>query len=366
MAYRYLNLAQTEILTRASLRADVAVMIEGAPGVGKSAMANRLGKALGLRPITLQLGEIQETDLAGFLSLVTLPDGSKRLERFPLGAIRQACEGPVLLILDDYRLATPPVQGASMQLLHDRRVGDVTLHPDTRVMLCANPTDQTPGGSPLSPPARARIVLYRMRPDVAEISGFFATLGQEGSALRSLAEDFSATLDVLPDLLQLDPPDASVNGEEPWGAGRSWEKGIRVGAELLADGITDTDPLFVEALAGAVGASQAGAYVGIRAIRSTLASASEILANPTGAKLPIDRKSGIASMGVLVTVARQDPGSAWIYANRIQDNEIQTCMARKLMGYNANFSQKSASYQEGSKARARLQGRISMARQEEV
>lgn len=357
-----LNLKDAEALVRAAIVADIPLMIEGDPGVGKTAMILRVGTSLGLPVYILQLGEVQEVDVGGF-PVVT----DNRVMRLPLGPIHAATLGPCVLFLDDFRTATPPVQGTALRLLQGKAAGDIQLHPGCRVILAANPVEQTPGGSPLSAPVINRMCVVRMRPDVAEIAPFFENLGDpagdaQSAALRDLGVDLAATLDRQPDLLEIEPSPAAINNEAPWASPRGWEKGLRMCAALTVAGVPDTSPVFRAALSGAIGETQAIAFLGIRKVRKDLPSVAEIVDDPTSAKLPTNPGTYIAILGVVVQVALRNASAAHAYAERLGSEEIKLVLARRLLQYGASMTHKQKHYQIGSKARVKLQGLVSMAK----
>lgn len=357
-----LNLADAEIALIAAIDSRTQVLLEGDPGVGKTALVERVARKFDLPCYVLNLGEVQEVDIGGF---PVVHEG--RVLRLPLGPIYEATQRPCVLFLDDYRLATPPVQGVSFRLFTHKEVGDVKLHPGCVVVLAANPTDQTPGGSPLSPPARSRISIVRMRPTPGEIGPYFETLGNpSGSpieiALRDLGLDFAATLDRMPDLLEIIPPSDALSGEAAWGCPRAWENGLRLCAALLSRGIADSAPVFFALLAGAVGEKAAIAFLSIRKLRAELPSVSEIESDPDKAKLPANPQTYVAILGVLAQVASRNASAAYVYANRLQSEEIKLVIARRMLKFGATMNAKQKHFASGSKARVQLQGLVSMSR----
>src|SRR5688572_31310402 len=62
-----------------------------------------------------------------------------RLRHAHRGPLREAIEGPRLLVLDEFTIVPEQIHGAMLAIVLDRRVGDTPLHPGTRVMCIANP-----------------------------------------------------------------------------------------------------------------------------------------------------------------------------------------------------------------------------------
>lgn len=308
-----LDLEQTKVLLKYSLKADAPVGIEGAPGVGKSAIVADVANEMNMPFEPLILSLCDPTDIGGF------PVAAQgQVSRLPLGPIKRGCDQAVMLFLDELTCAAPAVQGAAMRLVYERWAGDIKLHPGTRIVAAFNPSDQAAGGWELALPLLGRMTKIRMKPKLKEIQAYFYRLGEEGSVLRSFGVDWAATLELSPDLLQIDPPSASISAGRPWGAPRSWERAFRVCAAAIDEGEKDNSDIIRAALAGNVGEESAQAYISIRKVRHALPSIKEVLTNPKTAKLPSNTDTAIAILGILAQVSQEDPCPAWIYSERLE------------------------------------------------
>ncbi len=123
-------------LVELSLRAGIAVLLRGHPGVGKSAMAQDLAQSLGLELVDIRLAQRDPAELAG----VAFPDHQRGvLRQFPPEWVERACNGPVLVFLDEINAAVTRLhQAAAYQIVLERRVGPFRFHPETRVMAAGN------------------------------------------------------------------------------------------------------------------------------------------------------------------------------------------------------------------------------------
>lgn len=301
-----------------SVKSNQPVALIGPPGVGKSAIVGSVAKQLGLPFETIILSLCDPTDIGGFP--VTSQDSQRqgRVDRLPLGVIKRACEEPVLLFCDELSMAPPAVQGASMRMIYERFAGDQKLHEGTRIVAALNPPEQAAGGWELALPLIGRMTMIRMRPSLEEIQNYFFDLGEPGTDLRALATDFAATLKVAPELLQIDPPNGAAASGMPWGAPRSWERAIKVCAEIQKDG-QEKSAVFNAGLAGNVGSDAAASYLSIRKVRDQLPSIDEILKDPEKAMVPTNTNGCVAVIGVIAQAAAIDAPPAYIYANRLQN-----------------------------------------------
>jgi len=335
-----------------SVASDQPINLIGPPGVGKSTIVSEVAKALELPLYTFILALNDPTDIGG----VPVPRGDV-VKRLLFEFIEYACNNPVLLFLDELTSAPQMVQAASLRLILERWAGDRKLHPGTRIIAASNPPDQAAGGNEISLPLLGRMTQIKMRPTVKEVQDYFYQLGPENSTLRTLAVDFAATLEMAPDLLAIEPPPGTVMSGKPWGAPRSYERGLRVCATALDQGEPDGSNIFAACLSGNVGDDAALGFMTIRKIRETLPSIKEVQGNPKGAKLPEDVNSSVAVLGVLAQVCQADPCAAAIYMDRLQ-HEVRAAATRALGRFKMQQYTSSPFYGEGIAARNRLLGTL--------
>ena len=112
---------------------NISVLLRGETGIGKSQLTYSLGAFFGLRVLERRLSQMSEGDMIG------LPSTDGNVTRFnPPDWYKDACDGPVLLYLDELNRATPEVMQAAFQIVLDRQLNGWTLHPETRVYSSIN------------------------------------------------------------------------------------------------------------------------------------------------------------------------------------------------------------------------------------
>jgi len=116
-----------------NLPEDISVLVSGATGVGKSDIFHQIGEKLGLPVIDRRLSQMTEGDIIG---LPSLADGTTKF--VPVDWIVKAAHEPVVLFLDEINRATIEVQQCAFQLVLDREINGVKLHPETRVYAAIN------------------------------------------------------------------------------------------------------------------------------------------------------------------------------------------------------------------------------------
>lgn len=112
---------------------DISVLIRGDHGIGKSKLVRQLGVHFTLPVIDKRLSQLSEGDMIG------LPKLDDNVTRFchPDWFV-QACKEPVILFLDELNRATGEVMQAGFQIVLDRELNGMKLHPQTRVYAAIN------------------------------------------------------------------------------------------------------------------------------------------------------------------------------------------------------------------------------------
>lgn len=319
------NYAEALEAVLCAVEANEPILLQGDPGVGKSALAREVSKLLDMPLVTLIGSTLDPTDVAGLPGII-----DKMVQRIPLAIIRKCADEPCLIFLDEVSCSSPAVQASLLRLVLERIAGDVALHNGTRVISAANPPEQAPGGYELSAPLVGRFCILRLRPSDDEVLKFFSTLGEEGSDLRVLAEDFALTCGFIPQILQVDIPDGCVSGNIPWGAPRAWERALRCLAS--AERRRASFDVAMSLVSGSVGLDIALTYRANIEIRKHLPTVETVATEPLEAKVPKDLKHQISAIGLIPRVMKINPWAAWIYIERLTP-EIATACARLLLNH---------------------------------
>lgn len=349
--YPALGFTDASATIAAFIQANQPVLLVGSPGIGKTALMRDLAAYLDLSLVTIIASICDPTDIGGFP--VVRQDGA--FDRVPMRAIRRAADEPVLLFFDELSCAPPQVQAALLQGVYSREFGDATLHEGTRIVAAMNPPDQAPGGYEVAAPLVGRFSIFDFEPSLDEVRGYFYSLGDEGSRLRSCALDFAATSEREVSLIAMHPPQAAIVDGAKWPSPRDWERALRAWAELPEDADQRTVSLV---LGGSLGQQAADAFIGIRKLRESLPTVSQIAKDPAKAKVPTDVSVQIAALGLLANVARRDYWAAWVYCERLAD-EVGAALCRSLMKLAKHKSSSPAKHEKaGHKAMQNLLGRV--------
>ena len=127
----------------ASLPADIAILLRGPTGIGKSMLASGVADHVGLPYIDVRGSTMQEGDVGGYPDIEGMKENGIMTFCMPSWFVR-ACNEPVVLMLDELNRALPGVMQSFFQLVLDRELGNdangvpYRLHPETRVIAAIN------------------------------------------------------------------------------------------------------------------------------------------------------------------------------------------------------------------------------------
>ena len=127
----------------AKLPANIAVLMRGPTGVGKSHMGKALATELGLDFLDVRGSTMDESQVSGIPDFETSKTAGVATFCLPSWYVR-ACREPVVLMLDELNRSMPQVMQSFFQIVLDRELGNnvdgepLRLHPETRVIAAVN------------------------------------------------------------------------------------------------------------------------------------------------------------------------------------------------------------------------------------
>lgn len=130
-----------------------ALMMWGAPGIGKSSIVNFVAKENDMEVIDLRLSQLAPTDIRG------LPYVDESVAHFAPPSFLPR-EGKGILFLDEINLAPPSVMNIAMQLVLDRRVGDYVVPDGWYIMAAGNRVEDRAAVSQMPAPLTNRFLHF--------------------------------------------------------------------------------------------------------------------------------------------------------------------------------------------------------------
>lgn len=126
-----------------SLPAEMAVLIRGPHGIGKSQIVKGVAAELGLDLIDVRASTMQEGDVVGYPDLESIKNTGVSTFALPAWFVA-ACKEPKVVFLDELNRGLIGVLNGMFQIILDRELGNgpdgkpMKLHPDTRVVAAVN------------------------------------------------------------------------------------------------------------------------------------------------------------------------------------------------------------------------------------
>ena len=127
----------------AKLPPQMAILMRGPTGVGKSHMGKALSVELGLPFIDVRGSTMDESQVSGIPDFETSKELGVSTFCLPSWYVR-ACREPVVIMLDELNRSMPQVMQSFFQIVLDRELGNnaegeaIRLHPETRVIAAVN------------------------------------------------------------------------------------------------------------------------------------------------------------------------------------------------------------------------------------
>ena len=275
-----LNPKQLETLLATMIPAREPVLIQGAPGVGKSDIVTQAAKAAGADLIITHPVVSDPVDFKGLPGIV-----NDAAEFLPFGELRQAVEAtrPTLFFLDDLGQAPPATQAAAMQLILARRVNGHKVSDHVCFIGATNRRQDRAGVSGLLEPVKSRFTtIVELQPDLDSWCNWALSNNMPTELISfvrfrpNLLHDFKPS----PDLFNSPCPRTVAN------VGRILNLGI-------------AQELEYPVIAGAAGEAFAAEFLGFLRICRNLPNPDAILMNPQAGEVPTDPATLYALCGAL-------------------------------------------------------------------
>ncbi len=126
-----------------NLPPEIAVLMRGPTGVGKSHVARTFAEALELPFIDVRGSTMDEAKVGGLPDMKAVDE--KKVATFVVPSwFKRACDEPCVIMLDELNRSMPTVMQAFFQIVLDRELGNDEdgvpwrLHPETRVLAAIN------------------------------------------------------------------------------------------------------------------------------------------------------------------------------------------------------------------------------------
>ncbi|MNO13124.1 hypothetical protein D3C76_27500 [compost metagenome] len=286
------------------LAAGLVPFIQSSPGMGKSAITRLVAKEFMLKLLDHRLSTSEPTDLTG---LPWFKDGYAAFapfrDLFPLDdqPLPEGYEG-WLLFLDEFNSAPKSVQAAAYKLILDRMVGQHNLHPNVVIVAAGNLSTDRAIVNALGTAMQSRLVHIEMVLDFGEwLEDVAITEGYDPRIIAFLSQYPSKLMD-------FDPK----HQEKTFCCPRTWEfmNKLVKNEKVIKD---EDAPMY----AGTITSGVATEFITYSKIFEKLVTVTEILKDPTTARLPDDTAAKWATIATMMEhIDEENFDKLATYANR--------------------------------------------------
>jgi MoxR-like ATPase len=268
----------------ACISVGLTPLLTSSPGIGKSSICLQVAEDYRLKPIDLRLSQCTPEDLQGF----PMRTGNKAtftpFDVFPLEGddIPEGYDG-WLLFLDELTSATKPVQAAAYKLILDRMVGSFKLHPQVAIVAAGNKASDKAVVNQMSTALQSRLIHYELEANPEQWVEWAYKNGIDHRIISYISYMPTRLMDFRPD-----------HQDKTFPCPRTWEflsrliKGKTVSEEIMAR------------TAGTIGIGVATEFITFAREFDRLPKISDILADPSNAKIPNEVSTKYATASMLV------------------------------------------------------------------
>lgn len=262
-----MNLQHTSQLLRAAIPAGEPVLLQGAPGLGKTSVVRDVAHSLGYACHVMNPALLDPTDVGG----VPMNDGG-RLVRMLDDTLQSLVEAtaPTVLFLDELGQASPAMQAACAPIILDRKLGGRALPEHVKVVAATNRRSDRAGVGGIVSHLVSRMMVVQVECEPKE----WAAWAVKG-ALRQEVVGF---LRFRPSLLHKWDEETIQQAAAgmPYACPRSWDRVSRVLSLRLS---SDLEPQAFEGCVGRGAAAEFGAYL---VVARDLPDVDAMLVHPRG------------------------------------------------------------------------------------
>jgi hypothetical protein len=297
---------QLATLLTCTIPAKMPVLIQGAPGVGKTDIVDQAAAAAGAEELTIYCATSDPTDPKGMPATWYDQATGKQLADFlPFGYLQRliTASRPLVCFLDDVGGAPSAVQLSYMNLVHARKTGDGTPISDQVTFIAAtNRRQDRAGVTGMLEPFKSRFTtIVELIPDVDAWT--------QWALKEGLPTEIIAFIRFRPALLHDFKPSADLNNTPS-------PRTVHNVAKLMSIGLPPEMEMSV--YSGAAGEGFAAEFLGFLRICRQLPNPDVILMQPERAEVPTDPATLYALCGALSRKASDaNLERLVIYANRL-------------------------------------------------
>lgn len=256
-----------------------AIFLVGEPGIGKTAMHDRVCERLGMRGVYMNVPELELGEIG-----IPMPNHeTKTTTLYPNDAWGFHTGEPLCVFLDEFSKGTEAVRHTLHPLINERRVANFKLHPDSVVILAGNNNSDGVSDN-MKAHSLNRITMMPVRKATSEEWREWGSANGVAPEVLAWAKQYEHAFASYLDPAQSENP-YIFNPKTPKNAFVS-PRSLHKASNVIKKRDLITHNALAVALAGTIGASAAADMAAYIQVADTLPTWDEIIRDPANAKLP--------------------------------------------------------------------------------
>ena len=284
----------------------------GTPGIGKTASHKVIAERLNMKPIYMDVPNLEIGDIG-----IPMPNHDTRTTQFyPNEFWGFHLNEPLCIMLDEFTKGADGVKNTLHPLLtHPRRIGGLSIHPDSVVITAGNFSGDGVGDV-MKAHSRNRLTVVPVKnPTTDEWIENFAVHNDVAPEVMAFAKEYPQIF-----ASYLDPAQAENHHiYNPKRAQQSFcsPRSMFAASDIVKHRAAYTTNALITALEGTIGPSSARELVAYVEMSDQLTPWDEIMANPSGAPVPNNPSAlCIMAFGAVTRMTNQNIGKWFEYLKR--------------------------------------------------
>lgn len=319
-----LNFADCMSLIEADGR-NVTPMVTGEPGIGKTQLGKELAKKLGYDFAYIDMANMS----LGDLTLPVVNRDQHCAEHYPNEVFKLHTGRPVVVMLDEWTKAGKEAKNMTLPLCLERRLGSVSLHPDSIVFATGNMSSDGVGDS-IQGHQKDRFIAVQMRkPSAEEWINNYAINNDIAPIVTVFVNNFPQVMQSYHD--DKDGSNAYIYNPRKTQEAFVTPRSLRMASDMVKTRYLKTDAAFHAGLAGAIGEAAAADLMAFVSMDEQLPPYDTIAADPLKTALPTKQTYQLLLTYNLIARVQKEHIAAVLSYVRRMPNELQGLFLNKML-----------------------------------
>ena len=310
------------------LENNMNVFLTGMPGIGKTALIDKIAKDHGYQVVKIHLAISDPTDVKGMPVWFETKNGKKKAVFIPFAEMEALINAtvPTIAFFDDFGQAPEACQAGAMQFFHGGRLNGYTIPDCVRFVCCSNRKEDRAGVNTVLEPIKSRFhMICELVPEIDPFVQYGINNGWSPILIAFMRQR----------------PLWLTGGEDGWKPSKDI---VNQANPRAIHHLADVLKLQLDKVArptcyaGAVGTPMANEYFAFEELVMRLPDLDVVLNNPDAADVPSGADTMYAMMGALHgRMNHQNLENIYKYIRRAFSKEMQMVFHMDVENYNKDL-----------------------------